>query len=409
MDDLVPGELDAGVLVVRCADRGRTHYLQERCAGSFAEIAGELTGHLVTVRFETSSQPLEAPREIAPAERPRSLDADYVFDEFVVGPSNRLAHAACRAVSNEPGAAYNPLFIYGPSGVGKSHLLQATCAEIMRARPHFAVVYLSCETFVNEFINGIESGRVQQFRDRHRQADVLAIDDVQFLVERETSQEEFFHTFNVLHQARKQIMLSADVSPRQIPTLEDRLVSRFNWGLVTHIDFPDLETRRAILQKKARLRGYVVADEILDLIAERVASNIRLLEGALIRAVSQAQLSGQELTREAVVEMLDESDGQRRRLPIRDIIETVSSYYGVRLGEMLGRKRTRSVAQPRQIGMYLARRLTGLSLEEIGGHFGGRDHSTVLHAENAIESLRRQDRETDRALTTLTNRLLQKR
>lgn len=409
MDDLVPGALDGGVLVVRCADRGRTHYLQERCAAPFAEIAGELTGHLVTIRFDTSHSPADAPREIAPAERPRSLDADYVFDEFVVGPSNRLAHAACRAVSNEPGAVYNPLFIYGPSGVGKSHLLQATCAEIMRARPRSTVVYFSCETFVNEFINGIESGRVQQFRERHRLADVLAIDDVQFLAERESSQEEFFHTFNVLHQARKQILLSADVSPRQIPTLEDRLVSRFNWGLVTHVDFPDLETRRAILQKKARLRGYVLADEILNLIAERVASNIRLLEGALIRAASHAQLTGQDLTREAVVELLDESDGERRRLPIRDIIETVSSYFGVRLGEMLGRKRTRSVAQPRQIGMYLARRLTGLSLEEIGGHFGGRDHSTVLHAENVIESLRRQDRETDRALTTLTNRLLQKR
>jgi chromosomal replication initiator protein len=288
--------------------------------------------------------------------------------------------------------------------------MQATCTEMVRRRPETVLVYVTCEKFVNEFVEALAANRMDEFRRIYRNADLLAIDDVHVLASRESSQDEFFHTFNALYQSRRQILLSADVSPVEIPTLEERLVSRFNWGLVAPIGPPDQETRRAILKRKAQLRGYRVPDDLLDMIAESVESNVRVLEGVLNRVVMQAQLLQEPPTRETVSITLEEFGARpARQLQISDILEMVSNYYGIRRADLLGKRRTRSIVQPRHVGMYLARKLTPLSLEEIGGHFGGRDHSTVLHAERSVEDLlKSDDRPTEQALTILTRRLLAK-
>jgi chromosomal replication initiator protein len=406
-DELPAPRLRAGELTVQVADRSRAAYLREHCTQPFVNAAMALTGHLVAVRFVAPDAPDGVVAQSPPPLSRLALNPDYLFDHFVVGPSNRLPHAACRGVCGQPGSLYNPLFIHGPSGLGKTHLLQATCAELLRSDPGREVVYVSCETFVNDLIRAIETGSLLAFRDAARRVDVLVIDDVQFLANRESSQEELFHTFNTLYQARKQIILSADSSPAQIPTLEDRLVSRFNWGLVAQIDPPNRETRQAILQKKARLRGCEIPDDVLDLIAERVEANIRLLEGALTKLITEAQVNGKPLTAETARQILDGfSVPGRPPLQIRDILEAISDHYSVKLSELVGRKRTRSIAYPRQVGMYLARMLTPLSLEEIGAHFGGRDHSTVLHAERVIEAERSRDKEIAGTLAQLTKRLL---
>lgn len=404
-DGLAAPQLQGSELLVVVSDPHRAEYLRESCTEAFNDIGMRQTGMLVSTRF------------LCPQTRPGldtgarlthlPLNVDYTFDQFVVGPSNRMAHAACRAVSAQPGQVYNPLFIHGPSGLGKTHLLQATCQELQRSDWARQVVYVSCETFVNDFVRAIGAGDLSAFRESARQVDALVIDDVQFLANRESSQEELFHTFNILYQSRRQIILSADQSPSQIPTLEDRLKSRFNWGLVTQIDLPNRETRQAILQKKARLRGCEVPEEILDYIAERVESNVRLLEGALTKLISEAQIDGRPMTLEAARAALEGLDERPARpLQIGDILDTVSRHFGLRLADLVGRKRSRSVSFPRQVGMYLARKLTPLSLEEIGSHFGGRDHSTVLHAERVIDADRRKERETAHTLSSLTRQLL---
>ena len=408
-EELAPGRLEGGELQVQAPQATQLRYLRNQCTQPFIQAAMRLTGRLVSVRFVPSAQDSQLG---AFAEHPRGLSEmplspDYTFEQFVVGPSNRLAHAACRAVCGHPGTLYNPLFVHGPSGLGKTHLLQAICAELLQADPPLSVIYASCETFINDFVRAIETGQLQQFRDAARQADVLAIDDVQFLANRESSQEELFHTFNVLYQSRRQLVLSADSPPSEIPTLEDRLVSRFSWGLVTQIDPPNRETRHAILQKKARLRGCEAPDDVLDFIAEHVDSNIRLLEGALTKLISETQIDGKPMTVETAREALDGFEARPGRpLQISDILHAVSEHFGIRLSELLSRKRSRSVAFPRQVGMYLARKLTPMSLEEIGGHFGGRDHSTVLHAERVIGLKHQRDKPTAKILSRLTHDLL---
>jgi len=411
-EELTPGRLEGGELQVQAPQATQLCYLRNQCTQPFIQAAMDLTGRLVSVRFIPSAQDSQLG---AFPEHPRGLSEmpfspDYSFEQFVVGPSNRLAHAACRAVCGQPGTLYNPLFVHGPSGLGKTHLLQAICAELLQADPPLRVVYASCETFINDFVRAIETGQLQQFRNAARQADVLAIDDVQFLANRESSQEELFHTFNVLYQSRRQLVLSADSPPSEIPTLEDRLVSRFSWGLVAQIDPPNRETRHAILQKKARLRGCEAPDDVLDFIAERVESNIRLLEGALTKLISETQINGKPMTVETAREALDGFEPYPSRpLQISDILHAVSQHFGIRLSELLSRKRSRSVAFPRQVGMYLARKLTPLSLEEIGGHFGGRDHSTVLHAERMISLKHQRDKATTAILSHLTHELLARR
>lgn len=398
-----------GSLTVQADDPAQAYYLRAQCRQAFAQAAMKVSGHLLSVEFSSPEEvvPLPLATSSVPALTQMPLSVDYTFDQFVVGASNRLAHAACGAVCNQPGTLYNPLFIHGASGLGKTHLLQATCSEVLAAKGGLNVVYVTCETFVNDFVRAIASGQWQPFRECTRQADVLVIDDVQFLANRESSQEEIFHTFNVLYQSRKQIILSADSAPSDIPTLEDRLVSRFNWGLVVQIDPPTRETRQAILHKKARLRGVEIPDEVIDFIAEHVDSNVRLLEGTLTRLITEAQLGGKPLTVQTARELLSaQVPHNQRPLQISEILEAVSRHFGIRVPEILGRKRTRSISHPRQVAMYLARKLTPLSLEEIGMHFGGRDHSTVLHADRSIETERAADPELAQALAHLIQRLL---
>lgn len=408
-DELPPGRMVDGQLVVMVNEPARLQFLSEHCRSAFSSAAMATTGHLLTISFRPAFSEVQSESLLPPEARlpTQPVNPDYTFEQFVVGPSNRLAHAACRAVCSQPGTLYNPLFIHGSSGLGKTHLLHAVCVELQEQAPELKFVNVSCETFVNEFVRAIETGRLPAFRDRAREADVLAIDDVQFLANRESSQEELFHTFNVLYQSRKQIILTSDSRPSDIPTLEDRLVSRFNWGLVTQVDTPNRETRHAILQKKSRLRGRAVPDEVLDYIAQRVEDNIRVLEGTLTKLISEEEIAGRPLTLETAKSVLDDiASPEPKQLTVNDILQKVSGHYGVKVSELVGRKRSRSIAFPRQVGMYLSRKLTPLSLMEIGNMFGGRDHSTVLHAERTIGSERERNVEVAHQLTHLTRELL---
>jgi chromosomal replication initiator protein len=397
-----------GELEIRAADPAQTHYLEDHCREAFVRAAMKVSRHLLAVRFTCTQDVVRAPVGSAPPALTRiRLVPDYTFEQFVVGPSNRLAHAACAAACDQLGTLYNPLFLHGATGLGKTHLLQATCAAILHKNPSLQAIYVTCETFVNDLVQAIATGQIQAFRECARQADLFVIDDIQFLAKRESSQEELFHTFNVLHQSGRQIVLSADSPPGEIPTLEDRLISRFNWGLVVQIDPPSRETRQAILHKKARLRGVEIPDEVIDVVAEQVEANIRVLEGALTKLITVTQIGGKPLTVETAREVLLNYGGREQRpLRIATVLEVVSDHFGVRLQDLLSRKRSRSISHPRQIAMYLARKLTPLSLEEIGMHFGGRDHSTVLHAERLIEHSRVNDHDLAHALAHLTGRLL---
>ncbi len=400
---LPAADVQGGELRIRVDSAAKARYLAETCTEAFVRSAMTLSGLLIGVRFLTDGAESACPTGNPCGLKSLSLSPDYTFDEFVVGPSNRLAHAACRAVCNQPGQLYNPLFVHGASGLGKTHLLQATCAAMQQGPQAPDVLFLSCETFVNEFIQAIERGRLPEFRDCARHASFLVIDDVQFLANRESSQEELFHTFNTLYQSRHQIILSADSPPSEIPTLEERIVSRFHWGLVAQIDPPDRETRQAILQKKARLRGAEIPPAVLDYLAEHVEANIRVLEGTLTKLISEMQLSGKPLTIETARHVLEALDLRKvRPIQMGDILDAVASHFGVRPAELVGRRRSRSVSYPRQLCVYLARQLTSMSLEDIGVHLGGRDHSTVLHAERTIKSSIKHESETADAIAHLT-------
>lgn len=309
------------------------------------------------------------------------LNQKYTFDSFVVGPSNRFAHAAAFAVSESPAKAYNPLFIYGKVGLGKTHLMQAIGHYILQKKPNLKFIYISSEKFTNQLISAIQNRTTLKFREMYRNVDLLLIDDIHFIAGKESTQEEFFHTFNALYDAHKQIVVSSDRSPKDIPSLEERLVSRFEWGLVTDIQPPDIETRIAILRKKAEREMISIPDDITYFIAEMIRTNIRELEGALIRVVAYAKLVGKEINLDLVKEVLkDVLVEQSKKITIDIIQQKVAQYFDIRLADMRSKKRTRAVAYPRQIAMYLSRDLTDFSLPEIGEQFGGRDHSTVLHA-----------------------------
>jgi len=316
------------------------------------------------------------------------LNPLYVFENFVTGPCNRMAHASALAVSDLPGRAYNPLFIHASVGLGKSHLMQAICHRLLQTRPDAAMMYLSCEDFVNQFIAAIERGQIEDFRYRFRYLDVLVIDDVHFLAAKERTQEEFFHTFNALYQAQKQVVLSSDSPPHEIPRVEERLVSRFKWGLVMRIDRPSYETRVAIVRKKARLRGKDLPEDVVQYIATVVDTNNRELEGAVVRVLGHASLRGREIDMDLAKEALRDLVGSPgRAIAIQDIVDAVLQRFNVRLSDLQSRRRAQSVVLPRQICMYLARRLTNRSLEEVGAFFGGRDHTTVLHADRKIRKM----------------------
>jgi len=388
---LRPISFDNGLLRVAGPDGPRTDWLRRNAAPAFTGAAQSVTGHLVAVEFvpaDDGEVAVVTPDHYAAWYVTREgLSPEYTFENFVVGPTNRFAHAACWAAGENPGKAYNPLFLHGAVGLGKTHLLQAVCHELLRRNPEAKVLFLSCETFVNDFIAAIEKNELGTFRQQLRGADCLVVDDIQFLTEGERSQEEFFHTFNTLYQSARQIVLSSDSSPEQIAGLEERLISRFKWGLVAQIDPPGFETRVAILKKKARLRNIEIPDDVLRLAAEMVAGNTRQLEGALTSLQHASVIEGRPvdlaMTREALKSLGTAT--APREMTLQNIIDSVSRYFSTRASEITGKRRTRSISHSRQVCMYLARKLTRLSLEEIGNYFGGRDHTTVLHAERTVE------------------------
>jgi len=343
---------------------------------------------------EVDFQVMEAPAKPAPAEplfqergAKLPLNPRYTFSSFVVGNSNRFAHAACMAVAEAPGRSYNPLFIYGGVGLGKTHLLQAIGNHVLSKTKSLRVLYLSSETFTNEVINGIRDRRMSEFRDRYRSLDLLLLDDVQFLAGKESTQEEFFHTFNALHEGSKQIVISSDRPPKDIPTLEDRLRSRFEWGLIADIQPPDIETRIAILKKKTEAEEMAIPQEVLEYIAQNITSNIRELEGALTRLLASASLNNLEIDLAMASGVLrDLIPVVQRSLSVSDIQSAVASYFGLSVDDLVAKKRSREITVPRHIAIFLARELTDTSLSQIGSAFGGRDHSTVLHACDKIRT-----------------------
>jgi len=337
-----------------------------------------------------------------------SLNLKYTFDTFVVGNSNRFAHAASLAVAQSPAKAYNPFFIYGGVGLGKTHLMHAIGHYILEQDPSCKVLYISSERFTNELINSIRDDKNVEFRNKYRTIDVLLIDDIQFIAGKERTQEEFFHTFNALHDANKQIVISSDRPPKEIPTLEERLRSRFEWGLITDIQPPDFETRIAILQKKAMMENLVVPSDVINFIATKIETNIRELEGALIRIVAYSSLTDSPIDLSLAEQVLKDilPDEKPKQVTSQQIIEEVGSYFSVSPEEFKSKKRTKDVAFARQVAMYLCCELTDLSLPKIGEEFGGRDHTTVIHARDKIANDANKDSQLSSLIENLRKKIL---
>lgn len=474
-DDLEPGQLNNGLLLIHTATPVQQNYLQKRCLEPFTEAAQEVTAQLVAVRFiceaidgprdeSLSSSPtgrahepdpgeLEAhlpptPAEGSPdpaddhdhpvaingqvppppmtrpepiriqnngqfngqsqdhdaphrtaadrrAQQPFDFDADSMllipdnsFDHFISGPNNQLAHAAAVAVANQPGTAYNPLFIHGGVGLGKTHLLQAICQSILTRKPRTHILYVSCDAFMNQFIACVQAGKMSEFRTHYRHVDLLVIDDIHCLSSRERSQEEFFHTFNELYQSNRQIVLSSDAAPEEIPHLEARLVSRFQWGLVAPVTKPSYETRVAIVKAKSKMRGLELPDEVVDLVARKRENNARELEGAIKALHAQALLEKRPVDLAMARKALGVATipSQANQATLGHVVEAVTRYYNVKLADLQSRRRFKSITEPRQICMFLAKKHTRFSLAEIGGYFGGRDHTTVIHSCEVVDN-----------------------
>ncbi|MBI3819284.1 MAG: chromosomal replication initiator protein DnaA [Planctomycetes bacterium] len=349
-----------------------------------------------------------AARELPPVVAPPqlSLNPNYTFENFVVGPCNRFAFAGAMGVAENPSKAYNPLFLHGSVGLGKTHLLQGICGELLKRRPKTRILYLSCETFTNHFIGALEKGALEEFRRRYRSTDVLVVDDIHFLANKERTQEEFFHTFNAVFQEDKQIVLSSDSPAQEIPTLQDRLISRFKWGLEAEIEKPCLETRLAILQRKARTMNVQISDEIARFLAERITHNIRELEGAINRVVGFAGLERESITLDlvhrAMPELLKE---QTTVVRFDDLASIVAKKYHIKIQDLQSRRRHQSIAFPRQVAMYLSRKYTKHSLEEIGAYFGGRDHTTVMYSIDKLEGLLKENNQIRETVDALVDEI----
>ncbi len=334
------------------------------------------------------------------------LNPRYTFDGFVCGAGNQFAHAAALAVAESPSKAYNPLFLYGGVGMGKTHLMQAIGHEVKKRQPQTSICYLSSERFTNEMINSLRYDKMTSFRDKFRNVDVLLIDDIQFLAQKERTQEEFFHTFNALHESMRQIVIASDRPPKELAEIEDRLRSRFEWGLIADIQPPDLETKVAILQKKAETEKVQLPTDVALFIASNIRSNVRELEGALIRLIAHSSLIGQEITLPYAQQVLKNFiDSQQRKVTIDSIQKAVAEQFGLRLAEIKAKNNSRAIVYPRQIAMYLSKHLTDSSLPEIGRQFGGKHHTTVLHSIDKIEELRKTDKDLNRLLNKLTETL----
>ncbi len=343
------------------------------------------------------------------ATEPTRLNPKYTFDSFVIGASNRFAHAAATAVAEAPAKAYNPLFIYGGSGLGKTHLLHAVGHYAGSLYPGIRVRYVNSEEFTNDFINSIRDDKAEAFQRRYREVDVLLVDDIQFLQGKEQTMEEFFHTFNTLHNSDKQVVITSDVAPKFLNGFEDRMRSRFEWGLLTDVQPPDLETRIAILRRKAGSERLLAPDDVLEYIASRISTNIRELEGALIRVTAFANLNRQPVDRPLAEMVLKDliTDGDGAKITPAIILGQTASYFGLSIEALCSADRSRALVNARQIAMYLCRELTDLSLPKIGQHFGGRDHTTVMHADRKIRELMAERRSTYMQVTELTNRIKQ--
>jgi chromosomal replication initiator protein len=403
-DQMHPRQLTNGVIQVSVQTPAQLNFCQSQCQQPFTGAAQVITGRLVAVSFHCENLPRGG--VFNEGEQPLPLNPDYIFENFVTGPCNRLPHAASVAVAEQPGRAYNPLFIHGGVGLGKTHLLQAVCQKVLEQNYEARILYLSCDSFINQFINAVESGDMNGFRFRYRNVDMLVIDDIHFLAGRDRTQEEFFHTFNTLYQNHKQIILSADCPPSEIPELEERLISRFNWGLVARVEKPCYETRVAILQKKARMRGLTLPEDVICYVAAKMDTNTRELEGAIIKIQGMSRLGNGQIDLELAKSALGESlAAEQRRVTIQQIMDVVTKYYNVKLSDLQSKKRHKSIAFPRQVCMYLARRHTRYSLEEIGAYFGGRDHTTVMHAVKTVDQDCKDEREIARQLNQLESEL----
>jgi chromosomal replication initiator protein len=379
-------------------------WLHQHHTESLQAAAREVLGGNPRVSLDIDRDaPSPATNATEPPVAAPGLSSRYTFDSFVVGNSNQFAQAACQAVAELPSRAYNPLFIYGGVGLGKTHLLHAVGHQIARLYPHLRLLYLSSERFTNDLINAIRYDRTAEFRAKYRTIDLLLIDDIQFISGKERTQEEFFHTFNDLYEARKQIVVSSDAAPKEIPDLEERLRSRFEWGLIADIQPPDFETRVAILKKKAEIERVRLPDDVAYLIAGRIKANIREIEGSLTRMIAFCSLSGRDMSVELAQEVLADLWGEEERvITMEHIQRKVAEFFGIKLSDMRAKNRTKSVAFPRQVAMYLSRQLTHASLSDVGRAFGGKDHTTVIHAVSKLQALIQEDPKLKQTIDTLT-------
>lgn len=387
---IVPLKIYLNDLMLLVPNEFTKSILEDRYLNLIESSVNQLSLKKYNIKFVLSEKEIEGLGEEVKSSTIKknypNLNPKYTFDTFVIGNSNRFAHAACVAVAESPAKAYNPLFLYGGVGLGKTHLMHAIGHHIMTQKKDPKVAYVSSEKFTNELINSIKDDRNEEFRNKYRNVDILLIDDIQFIAGKERTQEEFFHTFNTLHEANKQIIISSDRPPKEIPTLEDRLRSRFEMGLITDIQAPDFETRIAILRKKAQMENIEVPNEVMTYIAKNIKSNIRELEGALTRVVAYSSLTNRTISFDLATEALKDiiTTSKNEEITVNRIKEKVSSVFNIKMEDFNSKKRTRSIAYPRQIAMYLSRELTDLSLPKIGEEFGGRDHTTVIHAHDKI-------------------------
>jgi len=416
-----PVALTEESITLRAPHTFAKEWLEQRYGGVLTDAVSRATGRSLRIEIVTppgsvavQPLPVQTPPQVetAPHAAPQQQEASalsprYTFDTFVIGASNRFAHAAALAVAEAPASAYNPLFIYGDSGLGKTHLLHAIGSHTQQLFPHMKIKYVSSETFINDFINAIKDERTEAFQRRYRENDLLLIDDIQFLENKERTQEEFFHTFNALHNANRQIIISSDRPPKKIATLEDRLRSRFEWGLITDVQPPELETRIAILRKKAEQGHMNVDEEVIAYIASRVEDSVRELEGALIRVVAFASLNQTQVTMQLAEEVLGHLFPTSGAEPVRvdTIMAEAAAYFGVSVDDLRSSNRSRSLVHARQISMYLVRELTDLSLPKVGEAFGGRDHTTVLHAIKKVARLLPEKKVVYHQIQDLTTRI----
>lgn len=389
-------------LRVRVPNNLFRNWLTKHYSGVIKEALAEINQPDTEVVFITETSPTppqsvqlnsdQRQEDPHPLPNTSGLNDRYSFDTYIVGPSNQFAHAACRAVAEAPSKSYNPLYIYGGVGLGKTHLMHAIGHYVLKQGQNLRLTYISSERFMNEMINGLRFDRILDFRERYRSVDVLLVDDIQFLAGKEGTQTEFFHTFNALYDSQKQIIISSDCPPHEIKSLEERLRSRFEWGLIADIQPPDLETKVAILKKKAGAEAVPLPDDVALYIAAKVKNNIRELEGSLIRLIAYASLTGHKISLPLAQDVLKNTfNNDERSITIEVIQKFVADYYHLRLSDLKSRNNSQSIAKPRQIAMYLCKKLTSSSLPEIGRHFGGKHHTTVIHSLRKVENLRKMD------------------